>query len=185
MIDSAPQKSGLLGRIFDRAFGVAARSMNALGSLLILAVMILMCVDVLMRDLANRPINGVAELVAASIIVIVFLQLPNTVRQRRMVEADLFIVGFVERHPVAGHVLLASFAGLGAALMGVIFYATFPLFARAWRDDEFFGVQGMFTAPSWPIQFVVLLGAIFAALQYCAHGYGSLRTALRAFRRQS
>ena len=73
---------------------------------------------------------------------------------------------------------------LGAALMGVIFYATFPLFVRAWRNDEFFGVQGMFTAPSWPIQFVVLLGASFAAVQYCAVCYHSLRTAFQGFGRQ-
>lgn len=181
MSGATPREGAPVGRIFDRALGVVARSMNALGSLLILAVMTLMCLDVLMRDLANRPIDGVAELVAASIIVIVFLQLPNTVRQGRMVQADLFIDGYVKRHPVAGNGLLACFAALGAALMGVIFYATFPLFVRAWKNDEFFGVQGMFTAPSWPIQFVVLLGASFAAVQYGTVCYHSLRTAFQAF----
>ena len=62
-------------------FGWMIDGLNAVGSLVIAAVMALMCADVLMRNIANQPIDGVAEMVAASIVIIVFLQLPSTVRQ--------------------------------------------------------------------------------------------------------
>lgn len=166
-------------KLLGHAFGVAVEALNAAGSLLILAAMLLMCADVFMRDLANRPINGVAEMVAASIIVIVFLQLPSTVRHRRMVQADLFIDGFARRHPGPGNLLLAVYHWLGVTMMAVVFYATLPIFRRAWVNDEFFGVQGMFMAPSWPIQFVVLLGTVFAGLQYLILTLGHLMAALR------
>ncbi len=48
----------------------------------------------------------------------------------------------------------------------MIAYATWPLLARAWNDSEFFGIEGVFTFPTWPMRAVVLLGAVLAALQY-------------------
>jgi TRAP-type mannitol/chloroaromatic compound transport system permease small subunit len=147
-----------LGRFID--------GMNAAGSIVIGAVMLLMCTDVLLRDLFRRPIDGVAELVATSIIVIVFLQLPATLRHGRMSRADLFIDPFVQRRPVAGQRLRGLFSLAGVFACAVIAWATWPLLARAWVDSEFLGVQGVFTFPTWPMRAVVLLGAAMAALQY-------------------
>jgi len=48
----------------DSLFGYAVDGLNGAGSLLIFAVMALMCADVLSRNLIDRPIDGVAELVA-------------------------------------------------------------------------------------------------------------------------
>ena len=130
-LEAAPASaapSSLFGRLVD--------GLNAAGSVVIGLVMLLMCADVLLRNLINHPLDGVAELVATSIVVIVFLQLPATLRHGRMSRADLFI------------------------------YATWPLLARAWDDIEFFGVEGVFTFPTWPMRAVVLLGAVLAALQY-------------------
>ncbi|MFO1352190.1 MAG: TRAP transporter small permease subunit [Gammaproteobacteria bacterium] len=103
-----------------------------------------------------------------SIVAIVFLQLPSTLRHGRMARADIFIDGFVERRPRAGHGLQALFHGLGAILCGVIIHATWPVFAKAWGNEEFIGVEGVFTAPTWPLRLIVLIGAAFTALQYLA-----------------
>jgi len=162
--------------MFDRALGRVADVLNAIGSLVIGAVMVLMCADVLARNLANRPLDGVAELVATSIIVIVFLQLPATLRHGRMARADLFIDPFVARHPRAGQQLRALFSLAGLFASGVIAYATWPLLARAWVDAEFLGVQGVFTFPTWPMRAVVVLGATLAALQYLLLAWRDLRT---------
>lgn len=148
------------------AFGVLVDSLNGLGSLVIASVMVLMCADVVLRNLFNQPIDGVAELVATSIIIIVFLQLPATLRHGRMSRADLFIDPFVARRPRAGKRLRALFSLAGVFACGVIAYATWPLLMRAWRDNEFLGIEGVFTFPTWPMRAVVVLGAVLAAVQY-------------------
>lgn len=160
-LEAAPAPSApasLFGRLVD--------GLNAAGSVVIGLVMLLMCADVLLRNLANHPLDGVAELVATSIVVIVFLQLPATLRHGRMSRADLFIDPFIQRRPRAGKRLRALFSLAGIFACGVIAYATWPLLARAWGDSEFFGVEGVFTFPTWPMRAVVLLGAVLAALQY-------------------
>lgn len=147
-------------------FGWLVDGLNAAGSVVIGLVMLLMCADVLLRNLLNHPLDGVAELVATSIVVIVFLQLPGTLRHGRMSRADLFIDPFIQRRPRAGKRLRALFSLAGIFACGVIAYATWPLLVRAWNDSEFFGVEGVFTFPTWPMRAVVLLGAVLAALQY-------------------
>lgn len=161
----------------DSLFGRLVDGLNAAGSVVIGAVMLLMCTDVLLRDLANRPIDGVAELVASSIVVIVFLQLPSTLRHGRMSRADLFLDPFMRRRPRAGRRLRAFFSLAGMFACGVIAYATWPVLARAWRDSEYFGVEGVFTFPTWPMRAVVLLGATLAALQYLLLMWQDLRAA--------
>jgi len=159
----------------DSLFGRLVDGLNAAGSVVIGLVMLLMCADVLLRDLFNRPIDGVAELVATSIVVIVFLQLPATLRHGRMSRADLFLDPYLQRRPRAGRRLRALFSLAGILACGVIAYASWPLLARAWDDGEFFGVEGVFTFPTWPMRAVVLLGAALAALQYLLLAVQDLR----------
>jgi TRAP-type mannitol/chloroaromatic compound transport system permease small subunit len=147
-------------------FGQLVDALNAAGSVVIGAVMVLMCADVLMRNLFNHPLDGVAEMVAASIIIIVFLQLPSTLRHGRMSRADLFIDPFIQNHRAAGMRLRALFSLFGIFACGVISYASWPLLTKAWTDTEFFGVEGVFTMPVWPMRAVVVLGAGLAAVQY-------------------
>jgi TRAP-type mannitol/chloroaromatic compound transport system permease small subunit len=161
----------------DSAFGYVVDGMNGLGSVLIFAVMALMVCDVLMRDFFNAPIDGVAEMVAISIIAIVFLQLGSTLRHGRMSRADLFIDGFTLRHPRPGNLIHVLFSLAGAFVCGVVFYATWPRFLKAWTDNEFYGVQGVFTMPTWPVQLIVLAGCAVTAMQYLLHAVWHLRKA--------
>lgn len=156
-------------------FGRLIGLLNAAGSIVIGSVMILMCADVLLRNLANMPIAGVAELVATSIIVIVFLQLPATVREGRMSRADLFIDPLLERRPEAGRVLRGLFSLAGIFACGVIAYASWPSLMRSYSEAEYLGVPGVFTFPLWPMRAVVVLGAALAAVQYLLLAIADLR----------
>ncbi|MEK9802114.1 MAG: TRAP transporter small permease [Curvibacter sp.] len=156
-------------------FGWLVDALNGLGSVVIALVMVLMCTDVFMRNAFNQPIDGVAEMVAASIIVIVFLQLPATLRHGRMSRADLFLDPFMRRRPRAGLLLRALLALGGIFACAVIAYASWPLFLRAWSNSEFFGVEGVFTFPTWPMRLVVFVGAALAALQYALLAWQDLR----------
>lgn len=100
------------------------------------------------------------------VIVIVFLQLPATLRHDRMSRADLFIDPFIARRPRAGKRLRALFSVAGLFACGVIAYASWPMLHKAWTGDEFLGVEGVFTFPLWPMRAVVVLGAALAAAQY-------------------
>lgn len=161
------------------AFGRLVDTLNAGGSVLIGAVMLLMCADVLMRNLLNQPIDGVAELVAASIVVIVFLQLPSTLRHGRMSRADLFIDPFMRRRPAAGRRLRALYSAFGIFACGLIAYASWPPLLRSWNNNEFLGIEGVFTFPTWPMRGVVVLGATLAAVQYLLLVWHDLREAGR------
>lgn len=161
-------------------FGYLVDGLNGLGSLVIAAVMVLMCADVFMRNAFNQPIDGVAEMVAMSIIVIVFLQLPSTLRHGRMSRADLFLDPFMLKRPRAGLRLRALFSVFGVFACAVIAYATWPLLMRAWGDNEFLGIEGVFTFPTWPMRFVVTLGAALAAVQYALLVWHDLSDSARA-----
>lgn len=160
-------------------FGHLVDGLNAVGSLLIAAVMLLMCADVLMRNIVNQPIDGVAEMVAMSIVVIVFLQLPGTLRHGRMSRADLFIDPFVARRPAAGKRLRALYSLVGIFACGLIAYASWPPLLRAWNNDEFLGIEGVFTFPMWPMRAVVILGSVLAAVQYALLAWQDFKGAQR------
>jgi len=158
-------------------FGMLVDGLNGLGSVLIFLVMILICSDVLARDLFNSPIHGVAEMVSLSIIAIVFLQLGSTLRHGRMSRAELFIDGFRERNPRAGGLLQCIFNVAGVVVCCVILWATWPKFSAAWTNNEFIGVQGQFTAPTWPVRLIVLIGGTVTAIQYLLLVWQDLRAA--------
>ncbi len=164
---AATGRDGGVGRVArDSAFGWLVDGLNGIGSLLIGAVMLLICADVLSRNLINQPIHGVSELVGLSIIAIVFLQLGSTLRHGRMSRAELFIDGFRLRHPRAGAFLQMLFDLAGVAVCAILFYATWPKFDQAWSNSEFIGIQGVFTAPTWPVRLIVLIGLGVTAIQY-------------------
>lgn len=170
-LENAPPPAAAAPSAFGRLIGL----LNAAGSLVIGAVMLLMCADVLLRNLANLPIDGVAELVATSIIVIVFLQLPATVREGRMSRADLFIDPLLQRRPAAGRRLRGLFSMAGIFACAVIAYASWPALMRSYSEAEYLGVPGVFTFPLWPMRAVVVLGAALAAVQYLLLAIADLR----------
>ena len=74
--------------------------LNALGTLWIIALMLLINTDVLGRNLFNAPVRGVTELVALSIVGIVFLQLADTLHSGRFTRADVLLARLKASRPV-------------------------------------------------------------------------------------
>ncbi|WP_157267132.1 TRAP transporter small permease subunit [Azohydromonas aeria] len=163
-------------------FGWAVDGLASLGSLLIAAMMLLVCADVASRNLFDGPITGVTELVALSIVAIVFLQLASALRHGRLSRAEIFIDGFRRRHPRAGALLQAVLLACGAAFCGVVFMATLEPFAQAWTENDFIGVEGVFTAPTWPVLLVSLIGSAATLVQFLLLAVAELRQAFGAKR---
>jgi hypothetical protein len=55
---------------------------------------------------------------------------------------------------------------LGVTLFGVLAAIGWPELARSWKDNEYFGVQGVVTMAAWPFRALLVGGAVAAALAY-------------------
>jgi TRAP-type mannitol/chloroaromatic compound transport system permease small subunit len=149
------QRSGVL----DRAVVV----LNAIGSLWVLFLVLMIDIDAFGRTFFNAPIAGMIEVVAVSLAVIVFCQLADTIRLGKLTRSDTFLAGWA-RGSRGGRLLVAGFELLGAAVMALIIIGTVPLLIQSYQRGYFFGVRGVFTFPDWPVKAVILLGASAALL---------------------
>ena len=143
-----------------RVFGV----MNALGTLWILALMVLINVDVIGRNLFAAPVRGVPEMVSLSIVGIVFLQLADTLHAGRFTRAEILLERLKATRPALGDALQAIFHLVGLALMVVILLASWEPLAQAVRIREYVGAIGDFQAPVWPVRLITLAGLCATAL---------------------
>ena len=141
-------------------------AMNALGTLWIGALMVLINVDVVGRNLFASPVPGVPEMVALSIVGIVFLQLADTLHSGRFTRADILLDRLALTAPRAHDALHALFHIVGALLMLVILWASWEPLAESVRIREYVGAIGAFQAPVWPVRLITLLGLGMTALCY-------------------
>lgn len=161
---SVARSAGL--RLVERAVTGLSRLTSAIGSLMIVISMFLIVADVFMRYVFNDPIEGVAEIVSASIVTIVFLQLPNTIRQKRMINSDVWLDRLQQSKPRFSMFVEAVYFFAGAFMIAVLVHSTLPKVVRAYTDDFTIGTPGIFVWPLWPFEFGVLVGAGLAVLVY-------------------
>lgn len=138
----------------------------AIGTIWTFALMLLVCADVIGRSFLNAPITGVSEIAAHSVVGIVFLQLGATIYHRRMTRADFLINHITRRLPSLGRLLETLFMLIGAVTMAFVAQASWPGLWNSIDLHEFFGVQGVFTIPTWPIRALIVLGGATGALAY-------------------
>jgi TRAP-type mannitol/chloroaromatic compound transport system permease small subunit len=51
-------------------------------------------------------------------------------------------------------------------MFALIVRATWPLLQRSIERQEFFGVPGLFTMPTWPIRLIMVIGSTAVVLVY-------------------
>ena len=162
-------------RLLDRLTAL----LSALGTALILGVMGLIAVDVAGRFLFGRPIAGVPEMVAMSILAIVFLQIANTLSRGKLTRSDAFLGMLRHRRPRLADALDAALHGAGAFLIYTLLTAFWPLFLRSYGRGQMVGTVGQFMAPIWPVHGIVVLGS---ALMLAVFVMRALALAIRAGR---
>ena len=159
-------------RALRRAVDAVTSALNVAGTLLIVAVMLLVNADVIGRGAFGAPVSGVPEMVSMSIVAIVFLQIAQTFRMGRLTRTELFLGGLERRSGRlrAGLELLFSLAAL--VLVWQIIAASWPLFEKAWRRGTYEGTIGDFTAPIWPVKLIILVGCAALFVQLILHAVG-------------
>jgi len=150
----------------------------AIGTIWTFGLMLLICADVIGRSFLNAPITGVAEIAAHSVVGIVFLQIGATIYHRRMTRADFLIDRIIRRMPRLGGTLETLFLAIGALAMAFVAEAAWPALWNAVERGEFFGVQGVFTIPTWPVRALIVLGAAAGALAYAVLAVAEARRLL-------
>lgn len=139
---------------------------NAVGTVWIFGLMLLIVTDVLGRWLFSTPVRGVPMMVSHSIVGIIFLQLASTLEAGRITRSSVFIGKLLKGNPFAAHIYQFLFHALGVVVLGAIAWGTYPLLASAWATGEFVGNESDVSFVIWPLKAVIVLGAGATAIQF-------------------
>ena len=164
---------GLTKLIFSKIeqfFNFITQSFNIIGTILIIFIMIIVNADVIGRELFLRPIAGVPMMVSMSIVAIVFMQTPQTFNRGRLTQNVAILNAIGRRTPLVKLLLDITYSIAAFFLILQIFKSTYPLFIKSWVRNTYEGTIGDFTAPIWPIKFVILLGCFLLMVQIMLFG---------------
>lgn len=139
-----------------------ARGIHILSSMWVFILALVILVDVFGRVLFLQPLPGTKEILQNSVILVTFLQLPLAVLSGAMLRTTL-VVDMLP--PIAQRLLRTLCYVLGFALFAAIGYATFPEALDALRIGEYEG-EGSLRIYTWPIRFLIMATAVFAAFAY-------------------
>ncbi|WP_417828004.1 TRAP transporter small permease subunit [Thalassospira sp.] len=129
------------------------------GTLMVLALVVVVNYDMLARTLFHRPLHGAIELVQFAMVLIVYLQLPDVIRANRLTRSEGFLLLIEHFSPALSGLLRRVIDSLSFVIMALIAVASFPLFIEMWESQDYFGIPGVFTAPWWPIKLTILVSA--------------------------
>ena len=161
-----------------RVFDAVVRCMNALGSLWIVLIMILLNADVIGRYVFNSPVRGVPLVISMSLIAIVSLQLADSLFAGRMTRNAAVIGRILERQPRLGRALNGFYYVIGAVFLGAVYWFSIPFAGKAGITDSYLGQRGDFMLPDWPFKFLIVLGSALTAIQYVRLAVINIRAAL-------
>lgn len=155
---------GNLIKLLTVAAKYVATGANIAGTLVVLGLVVIVNFDIVARGMFNQPFRGAYEVVQFSMVLIVFLQLPDVCRVNRLTRSDGLLTVLGARKPSLAAMLRRAINAISAIMMGLIAVAIFPEFLDMWDTQDFFGVPGIFTAPWWPIKLTILCSAALCAL---------------------
>ncbi len=180
-------------RTITRLVKGVAIGANAIGTLTVLVLVVVMNIDVVARGVFHAPFLGVVEIVIFSMILIVFLQLPDVVRVNRLTRSDGFLTLIGDSHPRLSNLLSRAIDLLAMVVMITIAYATYPEMVESfetchyfsqpdfgppptgnlWTDltdatarCHYFGTLGVFTVPWWPARVAITVSVSICALLF-------------------
>ncbi|MGI9488301.1 MAG: TRAP transporter small permease [Geminicoccaceae bacterium] len=151
-------------RSAQKGLNSIAMAANVCGTLVVLALVVIVNIDVVARGVFSAPFRGSVEVVQFSMVLIVFLQLPDVVRVDRLTRSDGLLTMMAGRWPAAARWLNRVINVISAVLMALIAYAIWPEFVDAWETGDYFGTPGVFTAPWWPVKLAIFFSAVLCCL---------------------
>lgn len=175
------------GRWIELAEIVWHRVVNglaAVGTVLIGVLMLIICADIVARNVFGSSLPLISELGALTLVMIVYLQLAATVRADRLAKTEIFFYAFRSKWPRAGALLAAVFDVVGALMIGLIALSTIRILGKDYVSGEFIGVPGIATIPTWPFRVLILLGVTITCIEFIIRVITSLKQVASAERPQ-
>lgn len=157
-----PDAKGPVARLVRRVSLVMA----ILGGLGTVAMMLMINADVIGRGVFHMPFPATAEIVSASIVAIVFLQLPYATLSGRAVRSDMLINRLRARSSRAANGLDLVHHLIGTGMLAVLLRYIWPEITGAIRGNETVGLYGILTLPRWPFVVTVLIGCAMTLAAY-------------------
>jgi len=147
----------ILVRMSDRL----TKFLMILGAIWAFVLCFFILADIIFRAI-NIPISGTKEIVANSVVIIVFMQVGFAVRSQSMLRADFLVVTLPK--PLQKALLIFAYL-LGAALFFFLLKAGITPALRSFAGGEFDG-EGALKVAVWPARFSILIGAALAGVNY-------------------
>jgi len=151
-------------------------AMNTAGALVVLGMVVIVNIDVFGRWIMNSPLAGTLELTEMGVVAVVYLTIAHAVGGKRLTRSTA-LLGLLERRggQRAALVLRLVFNTAGVAVFAIIAWGQVPRLIDAWSRGYFKGNVGIFTAPTWPLEAIMLAGAVAACLQFLVLALRRLR----------
>ena len=145
-----------------RALHRTMEFLNAVGSVWVAIITILICGDIFGRVMFNTPIIGVPEIVRVSVVGIVWFQFAYALKIGAHLRSEIILY----RLPEKGKIIVDLIGCiLGLIIFALVVYSGWDPMIEGWRIKEFEGELPV-RVPTYPIRTIVLIGATLTALQY-------------------
>lgn len=165
----------LIGAV-ARLWAFIVDGLAALGTTMIVGLMVIICSDVVARNVLGGSLPLISELSALTLVSIVYLQLGAAIRHDRLARTEIFIDRVKRRHPRVGAVFGACFDLVGAVACAGIAWSSLRILERDLAQHGYIGVVGVLTLPTWPFRTLILIGITVAAVQFAVQIVSALRT---------
>lgn len=163
----------------ERAWHRIVEAFAAVGTILTGVLMVIICADIVARNLMGASLPLVSEGGALLLVTLVALQLGATVRAGRLARTEFVIEALRGRSPRAAALLSGLFDLVGAWVIGLIAWSTLRVVEKDYQAAEFIGVNGIATLQTWPFRLLILMGFTVAAIEFAVRTVAALRTVVR------
>ena len=148
----------------------ATETLSTISAFWILLLAAIFLYDILGRELFDKPFLGTHEIVGNSIVGILFLELPSTIKRGAMLRTTIvyYAVSRIPRRVIDCLSYL-----LGVALFLAIIFGGWDAMVVSWEVQEIEGA-GAFEVPIYPVRTLIILFSAICALIYLQLFYVAL-----------
>jgi len=137
--------------------------------------MLLINADAMGRTFFHSPIYGVNEMIELSLVGIVFLQLADATRKKRLTRSDGCFNFLTRKTPLVARSIGVSFSLISLVFMAIILYGSYFLLMESIEYGYYVGEEGIRTFPVWPVKLVIIVGCSLTMLQFLVFAIGYFR----------
>ena len=158
MTVSTNEQTGETNDLVDRSTEVLS-TISAFWGLLLCAVYLW---DIIGREMFNAPFQGTHEIVANSIVGILFLELPSSIKRRSTIRTGFIFNAVSDQFR---RTIDCSTYILGILLFAAIIWGGWDTMITSWELKEFEGA-GSFEVPVYPVRTLIIIFSSLCCLIY-------------------